>query len=131
MLCYGFVACVTGIPMPGDDEESAALFQAPMAPPGSCVASVLRPLYRHLLHLQSQRERERAGEGEGEGEEGNELSPQLQALCCSSGSGSGSGSGNNPSSTKKSSSRFFDGPPGEALHSLSCAISFSGAVYSP
>lgn len=99
-----------------DEEESTALFNARMAPPGSCLASVLRPLYRHLLHLHSQRESEGDKKGESDG---GSLSQQLQDLCCSSTSGSGSDI-DSANSRTISSPMFFEGPPGMTvfIHSL-------------
>lgn len=82
----------------GDDEECAALFQQPVSAPGSCLASVVRPLYRELQARQSQ-----VG-GESEGEGGGALSRRLCFLCTSDGAREGRDRGSCPA--------FFEGPPG-------------------
>lgn len=118
--------------MPADDEEeSAALFRTPVAPPGSCLSSVLRPLYRHLqeAHRQSKQGHEDE-EGEQECSSDSGLSPRLQALCCSSTTTTNSGYNNNnnnsTSSSPSSVSMFFDGPPGMTFvfFSLRCTTAY-------
>ena len=105
-----------------DDEECEALFKVPLAPRGSCLTSVLRPLYREIkskhVGIQGTDTIESSGnlgggDSESEGENDgsfkliNALSPDLQVLCC--------GGENRTNGVKNN--KYFEGPP-EWHHNL-------------
>jgi len=103
----------------GDDEESEALFKVSLSSRGSCVTSILRPLYQFLRarHVETMDKNETQcndksnadndSDAEGTDTESklkliNILPPDLQVLCCG-----GGGENRSP----QQCDRFFEGPP--------------------
>jgi hypothetical protein len=103
----------------GDDDECEALYRASISSRGSCLTSILRPLFHHLrarhnetkgqnnAQCSNKDSADKDSDIEGMDVESNMelvniLSPDLQVLCCG---------GGRENRSSQQSDKFFEGPP--------------------